>query len=145
MVEVKIVRSEDVNSSPLPGVKEKEAGWIKRMVYPPQVATRGPFLGCAEVQPGYSVHRWHRHTRDQGEGFVVVYPKGFEEIYYIVSGSGVIQWKTEEGKIKEEKVGAGDAIFLPFDVAEHQLLNNGNEKMFVVYAGSPPPHVTFTK
>ena len=145
MVGVKIVRSEDVKSSPLPGVKEKEAGWIKRIAYPPQVPTKGPFLGCAEVQPGYSVHRWHRHTRDEGEGFVVVYPKGFEEIYYIVSGSGVIQWKTDEGKIQEEKVGAGDAIFLPVDVTEHQLLNSGNEKMFVVYAGSPPPQVTFRK
>jgi len=145
MVGVKSFRSAEVKSSPLPGVKEKEAGWIKRVVYPPQVSTKGPFLGCAQVQPGYSVHRWHRHTRDEGEGFVVVYPRGFEEIYYIVSGSGVIQWKTDEGKIEEEKVGAGDAIFLPADVTEHQLLNSGKEKMFVVYAGSPPPQVTFTK
>ena len=95
MVEVKIVRSEDVKSSPLPGVKEKEAGWIKRIIYPPQVITKGPFLGCAEVQPGYSVHRWHRHTRDQGEGFVVVYPKGFEEIYYLEKARKMIFFKLE--------------------------------------------------
>ena len=57
----------------------------------------------------------------------------------------MIQWKTDAGKIEEEKVGAGDAIFLPVDVTEHQLLNTGNEKMFVVYAGSPPPHVTLTR
>jgi quercetin dioxygenase-like cupin family protein len=45
----------------------------------------------------------------------------------------------------EEKVSAGDTIFLPVNVAEHQLLNNGTEKMFVIFCGSPTPKVKLTK
>jgi mannose-6-phosphate isomerase-like protein (cupin superfamily) len=147
MVEIVIVKSEEVESTNLPGVSktEKGAGWMKRIIYPPRVVTRGPFMGVAEVSPGYSVHRWHRHTKDQGEGYELVYPKDFQEIYYIASGTGVAQWKTEDGKMKEEKVKAGDTIFLPIGVPEHQLFNNGKEKMFVVFCGNPPPKATFTK
>ena len=147
MVDVIIVKSEEVDATSLPGTtkEEKDAGWMKRIIYPPRVVTKGSFLGVAEVSPGYSVHRWHRHTKDQGEGYEVVYPKDFEEIYYIASGNGVVQWKTEEGKIKETKVKAGDTILLPADVAEHQLLNNATEKMSVVFCGSPPPKVTLRK
>ena len=144
MVDVKIIRSGDAESKPLPGASGKDEGWIKRVVYPPHALTKGLFMGVSEFNPGYSVHRWHRHIRDKAEGYEVVYPKDFEEIYYIVSGSGVAQWKTEDGQIKEEKVSAGDTIFLPVDVAEHQLLNNGAEKMVVVFCGNPTPKVTLT-
>ena len=144
MVDVKIIRSGDAESTPLPGASGKDAGWIKRVVYPPHARTKGLFMGVSEFNPGYSVHRWHRHIRDKAEGYEVVYPKDFEEIYYIVSGNGVAQWKTEDGQIKEEKVSAGDTIFLPVDVAEHQLLNNGTEKMVVVFCGNPTPKVTLT-
>ena len=62
-----------------------------------------------------------------------------------MSGSGVVQWITEDGKVKEEKVGAGDAIFFPSGVVKHQLLNNSNEKMFMVFCGYPTAKVTYTK
>lgn len=140
---IKIIGSNEVVPAPLPGAEGAKAGWIKRIVYPPHVITKGSFLGVAEFNPGYSVHRWHTHTRDKAEGYEVIYPENFEEIYYIVSGSGVIQWKTQDGKIKEEKVNPGDTMFMPVGVVEHQLLNNGIEKMVIVFCGSPTPKVTF--
>lgn len=145
MVDIVVIRSGDIESKTLAGASTKDAGWMKRIVYPPHIITKGPFLGIAEVNPGYSVHRWHRHVSDKAEGYEVVYHKDFESMYYIVSGSGVIQWKTEDGKITEEKVSAGDTIFFPIDAAEHQLLNNGTEKMLLVISGSPVPKVTYTK
>ena len=144
MVDVVIIRSEDVKSTPPPGASGKDAGWVKRIVYPPHANTKGSFMGVSEINPGYSIHRWHRHVTDKAEGYEVIYPKDFEEIYHIVRGSGVIQWKTEEGKIREQKVSAGDTMLLPVDVAEHQLLNTGTEKMFIVFCGSPTPRVTLT-
>ncbi|MFH1335582.1 MAG: hypothetical protein ABII96_03610 [Candidatus Zixiibacteriota bacterium] len=144
MVDVQIIRSKDVEATPPPGAEGKHQGWMKRIVYPPHATTKGSFFGVAEVNPGYSVHRWHRHISDKAEGYEVIYPKDFEEIYHIVSGSGVIQWKPEGDKIKEEKVTAGDTILLPVDVVEHQLLNSGSEKMFIVFCGSPTPKVTLT-
>jgi oxalate decarboxylase/phosphoglucose isomerase-like protein (cupin superfamily) len=145
MKDVKVFRLSDVDSNPLPGTPEKNAGWMKRVVYPQNAGAKGIFLGVAEAKPGYSPHRWHAHIKDKAPGYEVVYPKGFEEIYYIVSGSGVVQWKTGDGKIKEEKVSAGDVIFLPRGVAKHQVFNNGIKKMVVVFCGSPPAKVTLTK
>lgn len=144
MVDVVVIRAGDVPATPPPGGGGKEAGWMKRIVYPPHATTKGAFLGVSEVNPGYSVHRWHRHTSDKAPGYEVTYPKDFEEIYHIIRGSGVIQWKTEDGKTREEKVNAGDTILLPVDVALHQLLNTGTEKMYVVFCGSPTPKVTLT-
>jgi mannose-6-phosphate isomerase-like protein (cupin superfamily) len=144
MPDVTIIRSGDVESTP-PPAHGKEAGWIKRIVYPPHVKTKGLILGVSEVNPGFAVHRWHRHVSDKAEGYEVVYPKDFEEVYYIVEGSGLMQWKTETGEIEEEKVSGGDAVFLPVDVVEHQLLNRGTEKMVVVFCGYPTPQVTLTR
>jgi mannose-6-phosphate isomerase-like protein (cupin superfamily) len=145
MKDVKVVRLSEVKSSPLPGTSVKNAGWMKRVVYPHNAGAKGVFLGVVEAKPGYSPHRWHSHIKDKAKGYEVVYPKGFEEIYYIVSGRGVVQWRTEKGGMKEERVRAGDVIFLPRGVAEHQVFNNGTKKMIVVFCGSPPPKVTLTK
>lgn len=144
MADIKIIRSGDVEARPLPAVGEK-AGWVKRIIYPPQIITNGTFFGVGECNPGYSPHRWHTHVKDGAEGYKVEYPEDFEEIYYIVSGSGVMQWKTADGSIEEEPVGPGDTIFMPAGVPEHQVFNNGNEKMVVIFCGSPTPKVTFTK
>jgi mannose-6-phosphate isomerase-like protein (cupin superfamily) len=144
MVDVVIIKSGDVKSTPLPGTAKEEEGWMKRIVYPPQVITKGSFFGVGEVNPGFSFHRWHRHTSDKAEGYEIIYPKDFEEIYYVVCGNGVVQWKGNDGKINEKNVSAGDTIFLPADVAEHQLFNSGSEKMFVIFCGSPTPKVTLS-
>ncbi len=124
MADIKIIRSNEVETLDLIGAGGPKGGMMKKLIYPQYVKTRGVFFGTAEINSGYSPHRWHIHTADKAEGYEAVYPEGFEEIYYIVSGSGVVQWTTEDGKVKEEKVGAGDAIFFPSGVVKHQLLNN---------------------
>ena len=146
MADPKIIRASEVISAQLPGATEAHAGWIKRILYPPKVETKGLFFGVAEFNPGYSVHRWHTHTEDKAEGYEVVYPENFEEIYYIIRGAGAMQWKAGDGQIiREEKVTAGDTIFMPVGIVEHQLFNNGNEKMVIVFCGTPTAKVTLKK
>jgi mannose-6-phosphate isomerase-like protein (cupin superfamily) len=137
MEDIKIVRSSEIKPDRLIGAERLDAGWIKRIIYPPEIITGGLFLGIAEVNPGYSPHRWHTHIIDKTEEYEFIYPENFEEMYYIVSGSGIVQWITEKGKSKEKKVNAGDAIFFPRGVPKHQLQNNGTEKMLIVYCGYP--------
>jgi len=141
MENVMILRSSEIESQPLPGSSSQEGGSIKRIVYPQNVPTKSLFMGITEVNPGYSPHRWHNHVRNVAEGYEIVYPQGFEEIYYIISGRGTIQWKTPEGTLKEEEVTSGDTLFFPSGVREHQLLNSGSEKMVVAYIGSPIPKI----
>lgn len=135
-----IIKKKDIQMSPIPlGGKEGDAGMWSIVIDSPAVDTKGVVLGTAEVNPGFSAHRWHTHTVDVIEalGLEINYHKDFEEFYYIISGSGVIQWESENGKVEEVKVGAGDVAFFPRDVAKHQLLNNGTEKLIMVWGGSP--------
>ena len=142
MEDVRIFRSSEVESLPLIGFKGTKEGWMKRVIYPQNVATKGVFFGVAEVNPGHSPHRWHTHVEDSAKGYKVEYPEDFEEVYYIMSGRGKLQWKTETGEIEEEPVGPGDTIFMPVGVTEHQLLNDGDQKIVMVACGYPIPKVT---
>jgi oxalate decarboxylase/phosphoglucose isomerase-like protein (cupin superfamily) len=95
-------------------------------------------MGILYVDPGKSPHRWHSHDKsDEQDGFKVNYPDGFEEAYLIVRGRGVQQWKIN-GEIKEKRVETGDVVYFPENVYEHQLLNDQETPMIVVYATSPP-------
>ena len=136
MTQPRIIKSDDVQPQNIRG-QPKEAGQIKRIV-----ATEKLFFNVDEVSPGFSPHRWHQHTKYTHDGHTVEYAPDFEEIYFIVSGRGVIQWKTESGEIGEQAVGPGDTIHLPADVVEHQLLNNGTERIRLVVVGVPPPRRT---
>lgn len=122
--------------------KGKDPGLLSLAINPPQVNTKALTAGTAEINPGFAPHAWHTHDFDKGEGFEVNYPNGFEELYYITSGSGVVQWETEEGKVKELKVDKGDFIFFPIGVAKHQVLNTGSKKLTMVWAGTPTVAVT---
>ncbi len=133
MAQLRIVRSDDVEPQNIRGFG-KEAGQIKRII-----ATEKLFFNLDEVSPGFSPHQWHTHSKYQAQGYEVEYPRDFEEIYFILSGRGVIQWKTESGEIREQAVGPGDTIHMPPDVVEHQLLNNGTEKIRLAVVGVPPP------
>ena len=136
MAQLKIVRSDEVQPQNIRG-QGKEAGQIKRIL-----ATEKLFFNVDEVSPGYSPHHWHRHTKYKTEGYEVEYPADFEEIYFILSGHGVIQWKTASNEISEQAVGPGDTIHMPPDVVEHQLLNNGSEPIRMAVVGVPPPKRT---
>jgi len=137
MKDVIVIKLSDIEPVQLTATPGKEAGVVRRIANPKTVGTKQLFFNIAEVNPGYSPHRWHRHTFDKAKGVELIYPADFEAVYYIVSGTGVAQWKTEDGQIKEISVSSGDTIFFPPDVAEHQVLNNGTEKMIIAQCGSP--------
>ncbi len=40
--------------------------------------------------------------KEKAEGYEVKSPENFEEIYYIIRGAGVMQWKAEDGRIIKE-------------------------------------------
>ena len=136
MAQLKIVRSDEIQPRNIRGLG-KEAGQIRRII-----ATEKLFFNVDEVSPGFSPHHWHTHTKYKAEGYEVEYPSDFEEIYFVLSGRGVIQWKTESGKIREQEVAPGDTIHMPPGVVEHQLLNNGTEKIRLAVVGVPPPRRT---
>jgi mannose-6-phosphate isomerase-like protein (cupin superfamily) len=136
MSELKIIKADEVQPQNIRG-EPKDAGQIRRIV-----ATDKFFFNVDEISPGFSPHRWHQHTKYTHDGQLVEYPPDFEEIYHIVSGRGVIQWKTAKGDIGEQAVGPGDTIHMPPDVVEHQLFNNGSEKITMVVVGVPPPKRT---
>jgi mannose-6-phosphate isomerase-like protein (cupin superfamily) len=133
MAQLKIIKADEVPAQNLRGLPA-EAGQIKRVI-----ATEKLHVNVDEVSPGYSPHHWHRHTKYTAEGVEVEYAPDFEEIYFVLSGRGVMQWKSESGEVREQEVAPGDTIHMPAGVVEHQLLNNGNEKLRIVVVGVPPP------
>ncbi|MEW6262700.1 MAG: cupin domain-containing protein [Thermodesulfobacteriota bacterium] len=139
-----IIRLEEVSAQPIPGAGP-EAGFMKRVLYPPRIETQGLFFAYCECRPGFSPHRWHTHQGDQAEGYRVEYPPGFEEVYYVIRGQGVMQWERADGVIAELPVGPGDAVFIPPGVPRHQLLNNGPETIQMIGCGQPRPKVTLIK
>lgn len=138
MAHLRIVKFDDVQPQNLRG-QEKECGQVKRII-----ATEKFYFNVDEVSPGFSPHHWHTHTKYRTNDVEVEYPADFEEIYFILSGRGVIQWKTESGEIQEQEVGPGDTVYMPPGVVEHQLLNNGTEKIRLAVVGVPPPRRTRT-
>ena len=136
MAQLKIVKAEEIQPESIRG-SGKDAGQVKRII-----ATEKFFFNIDEVNPGHSPHHWHRHTKYKTESHEVDYPADFEEIYHILSGQGVIQWKTDSGEMHEQKVGPGDTIYMPPNVVEHQLLNNGSETIRLAVVGVPPARRT---
>jgi len=136
VAQLNIIKADEVKPQNIRG-HGKEAGQILRIL-----ATEKFFFNIDEINPGYSPHHWHRHTKYRAEGVEVEYPADFEEIYFILSGRGVIQWKSDSGDIREQQVGPGDMIHMPPDVVEHQLLNNGTEPVSMAVVGVPPPKRT---
>jgi mannose-6-phosphate isomerase-like protein (cupin superfamily) len=136
MAQLKIVKAEEVQPQNIRGLG-KEAGQVKRII-----ATQKFYFNVDEVSPGFSPHHWHRHTKYRSEGIEVEYPADFEEIYFIISGCGVIQWKTDDGTVAQREVGPGDTVYMPAGVVEHQLLNNGTENIRLAVVGVPPPRRT---
>ncbi len=136
MAQINIVKADAVQPQNIRGFG-KEAGQVQRVV-----STEKLFFNIDEVCPGYSPHHWHKHDGYTAGGFKVEYPADFEEIYYILSGHGVVQWKNADGAVEEQKVGPGDTIHFPADAVEHQLLNNGTENIRLAVVGVPPPKKT---
>ena len=136
MTQPRVVRAEDVEPRNIRGFG-KEAGQVKRIVATPKF-----YFNIDEVNPGFSPHHWHRHDRYRAEGMEVEYPPDFEEIYFIIEGRGVIQWKTEGGATHKQAVGPGDTIYFPPGVVEHELRNDGADPIRLAVVGVPPPKRT---
>jgi len=136
MAQLKIIKADEIKPQNIRG-QGKEAGQIRRVV-----ATEKFFFNIDEISPGFSPHAWHTHGKYQADGVAVEYAADFEEMYFVLSGRGVIQWKTESGEVREQAVGPGDAIHMPPGVVEHQLLNNGTEPVRIAVVGVPPPKRT---
>jgi mannose-6-phosphate isomerase-like protein (cupin superfamily) len=136
MSQLKVIKADDVPAQNIRGLP-REAGQIQRII-----STEKLHLNIDEVSPGHSPHHWHRHTKYTADGVEVEYAPDFEEIYFILSGRGVIQWKTETGAVEEREVGPGDTIHMPAGVVEHQLVNNGSERLRLAVVGVPPPKRT---
>ena len=132
MSEPRIIKADAVEPQNLRG-QPKEAGQVKRIL-----ATGKLFFNLDEVSPGHTPHAWHRHTKYVADGHEVEYAPDFEEIYFIVSGKGVFQWKGADGAVHEEPVGPGDTIYMPPGVVEHQLFNDGPETIRLAVVGVPP-------
>ncbi len=127
----KVIRNEEGLPLEMPG-----GGYGRRMISSPVSGKMA--MGILYVERGKSPHRWHTHDKsDKSGSYEIHYPKGFEEGYLIVQGEGIVQWKVGE-KIYEENVRTGDAVYFPPGVVEHQLLNNSDRSMTVVYAFAPP-------
>ena len=136
MAELKIIKGDEVKPQNLRG-QPAEAGHVKRVI-----STEKFHFNIDVISPGHSPHHWHRHTKYRTEGHEIEYAADFEEIYFVISGRGLIQWKTAGGDVKEQAVGPGDTIFMPPGVVEHQLLNNGTEDVRIAVVGVPPPKKT---
>ena len=133
MSEPIVIHPEDVKHRVWPG-----GGEGRRMLE--AVGSKKLLLSVVSADPGKSPHRWHKHTRDKGEGFEIIYPREFEEAYIIVRGKGTLYWKVGVEE-KHAEVKEGDAVYFPFGVVENQLVNSGDEQLVIVAAGAPPVRV----
>ncbi|MCH4889227.1 cupin domain-containing protein [Acidaminobacter sp. JC074] len=135
-----IFNEEHVEKTNLMDVETEAAGWMKMI---PAGGDLGSMMfGVSEIAPGYAGHRWHDHVYDEGKDFEVRYPDEFEEIYYILEGNGVVQWKDEAGVIKEKIVTVGDTIVFPSGIGQHQLYNNSEDMIKLVFSANKLPYVT---
>jgi mannose-6-phosphate isomerase-like protein (cupin superfamily) len=116
-------------------------GAIKRAIYPDTVGSERLFVGLAEFPPGTAPHVFHRHDAEVIGGRRISYAPEFEEFYFVVEGSGVMQWKLEHGHLGEAPVAAGDSVYMPPGVVEHRIFNTGEGMMRVLYGGTPPARI----
>ncbi|MYF07100.1 MAG: cupin domain-containing protein [Rhodospirillaceae bacterium] len=133
MEEPRIVRGPEAEVHPLHG-----EGKIKRLIYPQTVGSQKLFVGIAEVGPGEAPHVFHRHGVERVGNLELTYAEDFEEFYFVVEGSALMQWREADGAGHEVPVSAGDAIYMPVGAAEHRIFNNGTGTLRVLYGGTPP-------
>ena len=117
------------------------SGSLRRAIYPDTVGSRRLFVGVAEFAPGTAPHVWHRHAAERIGNRELSYAGDFEEFYFVVDGSGEMQWRFDDGVQRSVPVSAGDAVYFPPGVVEHRIFNSGQTRMKVLYGGTPPASV----
>lgn len=120
-------------------------GALRRAIYPDLVGSRQLFLGLAEFGPGTAPHVFHRHgtevVGEPGHRRRLTYAAQFEEFYFVVEGTGELQWRFDDGRQEAEPVTAGDCVYFPPGVVAHRIFNTGTGRMRVLYGGTPPATV----
>jgi len=86
-----------------------------RRDFVPRFAAKQCVAAVYEVPPGKSAYPYHSHTMN-------------EEIFYIISGEGVL--RTPDG---ERRVSAGDLLFFPADERGAHKLTNCSQTEMLVY------------
>ena len=117
-------------------------GLIRKLVYPDTVGSRRLFVGLATVPPGKAPHVFHRHGIEEHGTTRIEYADDFEEFYFVVAGSGEMQWIDERGERRASAVATGDAIYMPAGCLAHRIFNSGESEMRVLYGGTPPAKIT---
>lgn len=91
---------------------------IRELVRPEREGSRNLSLAEATIAPGQATHR-HRHRQS-------------EEIYYVLSGEGIVEVAACQTAVK-----AGEAVLIPAG-AEHCALNTGDAPLRLLCACGPP-------
>lgn len=121
------------------------AGTLRRAIYPDTAGSRRLFVGLAEFGPGTAPHVFHRHgtevVGEPGRRRRLTYAEDFEEFYFVVEGSGELQWRLDDGALQRAPLVAGDAVYFPPGVFEHRVFNTGSATMRVLYGGTPPARI----
>ena len=133
----RISRLSDAPLHPLHG-----AGAIRKLIYPDLTGSQALFIGLAVVPPGEAPHVFHTHGTEIHGATRIDYSADFEEFYFVVSGTGEMQWRDEADTQHGEKVSAGDAIYMPRDCLSHRIFNSGSKDLSVLYGGTPPARIT---
>ena len=117
-------------------------GVIRKLIYPDMTGSSALFIGLAVVPPGQAPHVFHRHETEIHGKARIDYSADFEEFYFVVSGSGEMQWLDDVNEQHGQQVDAGDAIYMPRDCLPHRIFNTGSKDLHVLYGGTPPARIT---
>jgi len=78
----------------------------------------GLIFGFGRIKPGDG-RGWHSH------------PEGEDEIFYVIEGKGLAEWKFE-GKSYKQEIPSGAAFYTP-GIMENNITNVGDKDLSCVY------------
>jgi mannose-6-phosphate isomerase-like protein (cupin superfamily) len=83
----------------------------------------GLIFGFGRLRPGEG-RGWHVH------------PAGEDEIFFVIEGEGLAQWKVD-GRVQQAELPAGSAFYTPGDL-ENNVINMGTQDLLSVYCIHKP-------
>ncbi len=96
----------------------KDGSEVRELLHPKNSRVQKLSIAEARVKPGAATKEHFHRTS--------------EEVYYILSGQGVVHIDGEQARIK-----AGDVVLIP-PMAKHYVENDGEEELVILCASSPP-------
>lgn len=113
MKNAKIMNFQQVESKTPPG-----GGGIWYRLIESADTEAGLIFGFGKIKPSDG-RGWHTH------------PIGEDEIFYVIEGKGLVEWKYD-GKLYKEEIATGTAFYTPGNM-ENNITNIGNEELLCVY------------